>query len=359
MNWAFQHGAGTLRQSESQELHGLARTVAEVHWLLLVLILVYLLLGGAQGDAMGNAAISSGLFFYAALIVAFRYAKFLRRETRWKIAIETLAMIALVTWALRFTGGPASPLASTYLLPVVTSALALGRVSTIAGLLLIAACQTFVSAHFIRELLSLSFVGGLVAQFAPVVFVAYVTMTFSADVRHSLSRAKALSETDELTGLYNRRGFGMLANDRLNRSITENRPAGLLMIDSDNLKWINDRHGHEAGNRLLKHLAEGIDAQLRAADVAGRYGGDEFIVFLPDTAPAGVLEAAERIRRGIADSAFDYIGKTVKSTVSVGVACFPEDGSSLDAMLAHADRGLYEAKERGRNRSMHAAHESS
>ncbi len=359
MNWVFQRGAGTLQLSEHEELQGLARTVAEVHWLLLVLVLVYLLLGGARVDALGNAAVSAGLFFYAALIVSFRYARLLRRETRWKIGIETLAMIALVTWALQFTGGPGSPLVSTYLLPVVTAALALGRASTIAALILIAACQAFVGADSMRELFSLSFIGGCIAQFAPLAFVAYVTMTFSADVRHSLSRVRVLSQTDDLTGLYNRRGFSALASRRLSRSIAQNRPAGLLMIDSDNLKAVNDTHGHEAGNRLLKHLAQSIGAQLRAGDIAGRYGGDEFIVLLPDTAPAGVLEAAERIRRSIADAAFDYFGHTVKSTVSVGVACFPEDGSSLDAILAYADRGLYEAKERGRNRSLRSARASS
>jgi diguanylate cyclase (GGDEF)-like protein len=358
MNLATQSEAGTLRLTEHEELHGLARTVAEVHWLLIVLVLVYLLLGGVRGDALGNAAISSGLFFYGALVVAFRYAKLLRRETRWKIAIETLAMIALVTWAVRFTGGMTSPLANTYLLPVVTSALALGRVPTIIELVVIALCQAFVGADSVRELMSLPFAGVIITQFAPVAFVAYVTMVFSADVRHGLSLAKAQSQTDDLTDLYNRRGFRLLATRRLNRSVAENRPAGLLMIDSDNLKWVNDTHGHEAGNRLLRHLAQGIVAQLRASDIAGRYGGDEFVVFLPDTPPAGVLEAADRIRRAIAGSPLDFFGSAVTSTVSVGYACFPEDGASLDALLVQADRGLYSAKEQGRNRTVREPREA-
>jgi diguanylate cyclase (GGDEF)-like protein len=352
---AVQREAGAARAGEHEDLLRLARTVAEVHWLLVLLVIAYLLLGGAADNPLGSAAVSTGLYFYTALAVAFRYAKLLRRETRWKIGVETLAMIALVTWAVYFTGGPRSPLADTYLLPVVTSALALGRLPTLAALVLIAACQVFVTVSSVREILSTSVAAHIVAEFAPLAFVAYVTTVFSADVRHGLSVAKAQSHTDDLTGLYNRRGFGLLASRRLSKATAQSRPAGLIMIDSDNLKAVNDTHGHQSGNRLLKHLAQAIEAQLRTSDIAGRYGGDEFIVLLHDTPPAGVIEVAERIRQAIAGAPLDFFGKTVTATVSVGVACSPEDGQSVDTLLAHADRGLYAAKQQGRNRTVRAA----
>jgi len=354
MNAAARRDVKTLRAIEHEDLLGLARTVAEVHLLLIALVLVYLLFGGAEPDALGRAAISSGLFFYTALALAFRYPKLLSRETRFKIGVETLAMIALVTWAIRFTGGMSSPLANAYLLPVVTAALALGRIPTIFGLVLIAGCQAYVGADPNYDVLSLAYGSVIVAQFAPLAFVAYVTSVFSSDVRRGLTVATMQSQTDDLTELYNRRGFSGLAHRRLGRSLERGRPAGLLMIDSDNLKQVNDTHGHQAGNRLLRHIAQGIVMQLRTTDIAGRYGGDEFIVLLPDTPAASVYEVAERIRNAIAGTPLDFFGTQVTATVSVGVACGPEDGDSVDALIAHADRGLYESKQHGRNRTVRA-----
>ena len=352
MNAVARRDARTLRATEHEDLLGLARTVAEVHLLLVALVLVYLLFGGAAQDELGRAAVSSGLFFYTALALAFRYPKLLSRETRWKIGVETLAMIALVTWAIRFTGGMSSPLTNAYLLPVVTAALALGRIPTILGLVLIAGCQAFISAESVREMLSLSYGAVIVAQFAPLATV------FSSDVQRGLTVAKLESHTDDLTELYNRRGFSAIASRRLARSNERRRPSGLLMIDSDNLKAVNDTHGHQAGNRLLRHIAQGIVMQLRTSDIAGRYGGDEFIVLLPDAAAASVHEVAERIRQAIAGTALDFFGASVTATVSVGVACSPEDGDSIDGLIAYADRGLYAAKQQGRNRTVRAPRQS-
>ena len=107
---------------EQEELRGISRTVAEIHWLLLILVLLYLVFGGTTEDAEVNAAVSSGLFFYAALVMSFRYANFYRRETRWKIAIETWGMIAFITWVLRFSEGLANPLLNLYLLGLLDPA---------------------------------------------------------------------------------------------------------------------------------------------------------------------------------------------------------------------------------------------
>src|SRR3989449_5908029 len=197
---------------EQEELRGISRTVAEIHWLLLILILVYLIFGGVANE--NEPAISSSLFFYAALVMAFRYANFFRTESRWKIAVETWAMIAVITWALWFTGGLQSPLLNAYLLVVITSALTRGKLATLIEVALIAACYVFLAGASYVELASLAFVGALAAQFAPVVLVAYITTMFAADIRYVLQRAKLLSELDDLTALYNTRGFAIAA-DRL------------------------------------------------------------------------------------------------------------------------------------------------
>ena len=335
---------------EQEELRGISRTVAEIHWLLLILVLLYLVFGGERGDPEADAAVSAGLFFYAAMVMSFRYANFYKRETRWKIAIETLGMIAFVTWVLWYTERLASPLINLYLLPVITSALTLGKLPTLANVGLVAACYILLGSASIDEVLTLRFAAGFAGQLAPVLLVAYITTMFSADIRFGLQQAKLLSETDELTGLYNTRGFAIAANRLFGQAVRYGRTASLLMVDCDNLKPVNDSHGHEAGNRLLRQVANAVQSELRATDVPARYGGDEFIVMLPDTPLRGALEVAERIRRAIEMATFTTENGRVPTTVSIGVASYPEDGRSMDALLLRADRALYVAKEGGRNR---------
>jgi diguanylate cyclase (GGDEF)-like protein len=199
------------------------------------------------------------------------------------------------------------------------------------------------------KLASLPFAGALTAQLAPVLLVAYITTMFSADIRYALQRAKLLSELDELTGLLNTRGFAIAADRLFGQALRYGRPASVLMIDSDNLKAVNDAQGHDAGNRLLRHLANALRAELRYTDVPARYGGDEFIVLLPETPARGALDVAERIRNAVVSKPLDLGAKQIPFSVSIGVACFPEDGRTLDALATRADRALYAAKQQGRN----------
>ena len=106
----------------------------------------------------------------------------------------------------------------------------------------------------------------------------------------------------------------------------------------------NDTHGHEAGSRLLRQIANAVQSELRASDVPARYGGDEFIVLLPETPPKGAMDVAERIRRAISGAALALEGKSVASSVSVGVACFPADGIDGRSLLHVADQRMYEDK---------------
>ncbi len=334
---------------EQEELRGVARTVAEIHWLLLILVLLYVIYGDVHGEA--ESAVIAASFLYGALIMTSRYTSFYKHESRWKVALETCGMIGFITWVCYFTGGLASPLLNTYLLPVITSALTLGKATTLIEVALIAACQVYIGGSFSADkLLSLGFLGGFVAQLAPVILVAYIVTMFSADIRYGLSKAKLLSETDALTGLLNPRGFA-IATDRLfAQAARNNRQSSVLMIDSDNLKPVNDSHGHEAGNQLLKQLANAIRRELRDTDVPARYGGDEFIVFLSETPLKGALIVAERIRDTVASTPLSMDGRQVGCTVSIGVAGYPEDGLTIDAIASRADRAMYQAKQSGRNR---------
>jgi len=323
--------------------------VAEIHWLLLILVLLYVIYGATDKEA--EAAVLAASFFYAAFVMSFRYANFYKRESRWKVALETWGMIGFITWVCYFTGGLASPLLNTYLLPVITAALTLGKLTTLVEVALIAACQVYLGGAFsMGKLWSLAFLGGFAAQIAPVLLVAYIVTLFSADIRYGLSKAKLLSETDDLTGLLNMRGFSIAANRLFGQALRYSRAVSVLMIDSDNLKAVNDAHGHEAGNRLLRQLTRLVQAELRFTDVMARYGGDEFIVLLPETPPKGALEVADRIRDAVASAPLELDGQRVSCTVSIGIAAHPADGNTLDAVVARADRAMYQAKQQGRNR---------
>ena len=334
---------------EQEELRGISRTVAEIEWLLLILVLLYQVFGGPAFE--DQAAISAGLFFFAAFVLGFRYTNFYKTESRWKIAIETFAMLLFITWALWYTGKLASPLVNAYLLVIITSALALGKLTTMLEMALIAACFVLLGGSFpTGEPFSLAYVGGLVAQLAPMLLVAYITTMFSADIRFGLNRARLLSETDDLTGLYNMRGFTIVVDRLFAQAMRYNRPASMLMIDSDNLKAVNDHYGHEIGNRLLKMVAKCIETELRHTDVLARYGGDEFVALLPETPAERAIEVAQRILKAVATAPLEFEGKRIETSVSIGLACHPEDGRSIDTVQTHADRAMYLAKEQGRNR---------
>lgn len=332
-----------------EELRGISRTVAEIEWLLLILVLLYQVFEGpAEND---RVAISMVLFFYAAFVLGFRYTNFYTTESRWKIAIETFVMLLFITWVLWFTGKLESPLVNAYLLVIITSALTLGKLATMLEMALIAACFILLGEYSSsREVFTLAYIGGLTAQLAPMILVAYITTMFSADIRFGLNQARLLSETDDLTGLYNMRGFSIMADRLFAQATRYNRPATMLMIDSDNLKTVNDKHGHEAGNRLLKQLAKCIANELRHTDVLARYGGDEFVVLLPETASDRAIEVAQRILLATNITRLDFQGHRIETSVSIGLACYPEDGRSIDAILSRADRAMYLAKEQGRNR---------
>lgn len=342
-------GTDTLTSIEQEELRGVSRSVAEIEWLLLIVVLLYYVFGGTEPD--DKPVIALAMVIYALLIMGFRYAHFFKRESRWKLAVETWIMTAFITWALWHTGQLESPLLNSYLLVIITSALALGKLTTLLELALIGTCFVFLGGHSsTHEMVSLKYIAGMFAQFAPFVLVAYITTMFASDIRFGLSKIKLQSETDDLTVTLNRRGFAIVADRVFGQATRYQRALSLLVIDCDNLKQVNDGHGHKAGDSLLVSLVKSIEGQLRHTDVLARHGGDEFIVLLPETPAAGALDVAERIRAAVATNALALNGKLVSTTVSIGAASYPQDGSSLDLLLARADHNMYQAKLAGRNR---------
>jgi diguanylate cyclase (GGDEF)-like protein/PAS domain S-box-containing protein len=162
-----------------------------------------------------------------------------------------------------------------------------------------------------------------------------------------------LATKDFLTGLYNRRAFEEMARQELTRWQRGRDPLSLLIIDADHFKRVNDTHGHGTGDDVLRAIARAVKDQTRELDVVARLGGEEFVVLLPSTDAIGGRAAAERIRlavEGLRVPAPD--GSMVRLTVSVGIAEAARDAASIELLLQRADEALYEAKRRGRNRSL-------
>jgi len=159
------------------------------------------------------------------------------------------------------------------------------------------------------------------------------------------------ARTDFLTGIPNRRHFLDLADLELARARRYARPFSMLMLDLDLFKNINDRYGHLTGDLTLQKVVEVCGQILREVDVVGRLGGEEFGIILPETDAAKALQVADRVRQAVANASIPLPnGGSVGITTSVGVATYSEADPDFDAVLARADRALYEAKRSGRDR---------
>jgi diguanylate cyclase (GGDEF)-like protein len=172
-----------------------------------------------------------------------------------------------------------------------------------------------------------------------------------AELQKALRESRELAITDPLTGLHNRRYLGELLGRELLKSLRTRAPVAAILADIDHFKRFNDTWGHEAGDLVLKQVADVIREHVRGSDIGCRYGGEELAVILPATTLEVAVERAERIRRGIATLRLDSGGRPLEAvTSSFGVAVFPQHAGDAEALLRAADEALYEAKKAGRNR---------
>jgi diguanylate cyclase (GGDEF)-like protein len=180
-------------------------------------------------------------------------------------------------------------------------------------------------------------------------FCAAFLLAYLVKERRELGYKQA-SLVDPLTGVWNRRAFLEYASRHLSRAATDQVPMALIAFDLDRFKSINDTYGHSAGDRLLRSFCDVASESLRAGDVFGRIGGEEFACLLADVSPAGAVAIAERLRRQFANMEINFGSSRLHATVSSGVAIAGQPQPDLEALMSAADRALYRAKELGRNR---------
>jgi diguanylate cyclase (GGDEF)-like protein len=265
---------------------------------------------------------------------------------------EGAVAIVLVTAITALTGGIASPFAAGWFLIVGAAALARDPLAPLSVGLVVAFAAAAVDILVAPDGSGISapVIAGIAFLAVALLLLATVTAIAGREHRRALEATLRLARFDPLTGLYNRTHFFTELEREIRLAQRAGRTFALLMIDVDGLKPVNDEFGHHYGDRLLTGVTGVIRSTVRATDTPARYGGDEFLILLPETDAAGAYVVAEKLRHDIAAFTIQVSDRTVRTSVSLGLVAYPEDGTTVDALMTAADAALYEAKRSGRDR---------
>ncbi|MCX6104171.1 MAG: diguanylate cyclase [Proteobacteria bacterium] len=171
----------------------------------------------------------------------------------------------------------------------------------------------------------------------------------TGELKQVNEKLSELAMTDSLTKVFNRRAIFNRFNEEIDRAARYKRPLVIVMVDVDHFKNFNDNEGHVLGDEALKKIAQSFPTNLRKSDAVGRYGGEEFLLILPETKVESGKEISERLRAHIETISFQGQKEEAYLTISMGLAAFPEDGTSAEDLVQVADHALFTAKQRGRN----------
>ena len=221
---------------------------------------------------------------------------------------------------------------------------------SVSGLLLVAGSQStldFVAGLSVFIALTAYYTRAISKRLLEGIRLQHANASLAAQLRTALHKVELDAATDALTGHWNRRALDDVLKQQLERRASSGRPFSILMIDIDFFKNINDEFGHMVGDDVLRAFARELREFLRADDFCARFGGEEFVVVLPDTPLASAMDIGERIRKGIARAPL-LTKPRVQATVSIGVATMDEE-KSINELFAAADAAVYLAKNAGRN----------
>jgi diguanylate cyclase (GGDEF)-like protein len=268
--------------------------------------------------------------------------------------LQGVLALAFAGTLVFLTGGFESPFTFTF--PLIVGAGALLVAPRIALILAVLATAAYLAAGLaVNQAPGTPPIIQMLVNLTGLFLLAYIGTSVGCEQRRARDAAIRMSTVDALTGLYNRTFFFAALEREIARGDRSGRAFCLLMLDLDDLKAVNDRYGHIAGDQALRIVSDTIRGGVRKIDVAARYGGDEFVALLPETDPTGGWVLAEKIRQTVAEQGMPGIDPA--PTVSVGVVSYPADGRSADALLVSADRAMYASKRGGKNRVARAAAE--
>ncbi len=169
------------------------------------------------------------------------------------------------------------------------------------------------------------------------------------DLKQSQDELKLLASTDYMTGLYNRRYFHSIAKNIVALDMREGKESAFIMLDIDRFKYINDTYGHDIGDRVIIYLADTLKELKRESDLLFRFGGDEFLILLPNTSQEGAMHLAQKIRGYIEEQGLKIEEGKIDFTISLGVSVLHKSDTEIEGAIIRSDKALYNAKESGRN----------
>lgn len=329
-----------------QRFKGYDRIMGNISWLLIALVALATRIMPApdHSSSVFLAIFCVVLFFYN---VNARYGVFSRRYSQFKTFIDLVVFLAFIVAVCWYTGKLTSPFLSLLYLILMAAALTQGRRITylMAGLA-ITSYILLASADF-REI---NYYLTHILELFPYMLIAHLGGLLADETESARKEVERLSLTDDVTGLHNMRNFIMLADVQEKMAKRYERKFVICMIDADGLKKINDQYGHLAGTELIRRVASMITSNVRTSDICARYGGDEFVIMFNETTKSEVTAAVGRLISDMAATAFPFEGSMLSSTISAGLAGFPEDGSDVKTVTAKADHALYVSKRTGKNR---------
>ncbi len=310
--------------------------------------------GVLVGIGISNAYPSNRPAIYAvggaaALLVVVLHEVMPRRwRGRITLGLEVFTALGLASALVWLTGGAASPFVFAFHLVVVAAALTMG--TRLAILVAAAASLAYLGQLVLApQGVSSSDLLRVGVNLGSLWLLAYLAGVYASSERRVRARVLELSQTDALTGLFNRAQLFPTLDQEVQRTRRSARGFCVLMVDLDGLKGINDTMGHLRGDEVLRAVGRVITGSIRGVDSAYRYGGDEFLILLPETEFIGAYVVAEKIREGVEAIAELHGAEQAPTSVSIGLVSHPEDGASAEELIIAADRAMYQAKSLGKN----------
>lgn len=290
---------------------------------------------------------AAGLALLSASILLVRTVPALQRSAPRRHWLAVAALLICITLLVIATGGVGSALVTLYLVPLAAVAVAFGRWTLVAVIAVFVVLLGYVLGALTPgvDVRTVEFAVVLASALAPGVAVALVLGALIGQMRDAVQRIIDLAATDSLTGLLNLRAFEEVLQQEHRKAERFGRPYTLIVVDADNVQYVNETLGHDAGSQVIVAVAAAISRSIRTSDIAARLGGDEFIVLLSEADSATGTTIAQRIRNNVYGGTVSVANRLIRANASLGMASFPEDHLYPKELMILADQRMQQDRE--------------